>query len=454
VVVFLDSIILWVWLGVAVLTLVAWCLLPGLRGWVLPPQRHRVVPWTAFEVLAALCLGVIPFWALVLNGFLTPLGFWQRLYGPDFVSEVHADSGSAHELAQVRAELWLQDLSFPLTALSIVAVLHVVSGTRPYQLGLTMVRVGRNVVAGLLAWVCLTPFTYLVFALAIWLTALLGVKEIRHPLEMLGRTRLSGGEWALILVSAVVAAPAIEELVFRGVVQPWLARRSWGGFVGVVAALLLAIAFHQEGLKKTFDERHAIGFVRELIPYFFVLALVPGFLLLWKWVRSPAPLAICGTSLVWAMLHANVWPTPVPLFVLGLGLGYLAYRTQSLVAPVVLHALFNGVACAMLLAPQPAPPPVPPPENGSPATSAARGPAGVSTSTETPGSWLPRRRYASAIDPNRGDTTEDVTSPTSSLPRSTRAPDGTAPSPETFRPSSVRLTWPRSRAMTIGSWPR
>jgi membrane protease YdiL (CAAX protease family) len=31
-----------------------------------------------------------------------------------------------------------------------------------------------------------------------------------------------------------------------------------------------------------------------------------------------------------------------------LGLGYLAYRTQSLVAPVVVHALLNGLSCVEL----------------------------------------------------------------------------------------------------------
>jgi hypothetical protein len=34
-----------------------------------------------------------------------------------------------------------------------------------------------------------------------------------------------------------------------------------------------------------------------------------------------------------------------PLFLLALGVGYLAYRTQSLVASIVFHALFNGVVC-------------------------------------------------------------------------------------------------------------
>ena len=35
----------------------------------------------------------------------------------------------------------------------------------------------------------------------------------------------------------------------------------------------------------------------------------------------------------------------------GGGLGWLAYRTQSLVASITLHVLFNGVACLGLVIP-------------------------------------------------------------------------------------------------------
>ena len=41
--------------------------------------------------------------------------------------------------------------------------------------------------------------------------------------------------------------------------------------------------------------------------------------------------AIYGTSLLFAAMHSGVWPSPIALFVLGLGLGWLAYRTRSLV---------------------------------------------------------------------------------------------------------------------------
>jgi membrane protease YdiL (CAAX protease family) len=37
------------------------------------------------------------------------------------------------------------------------------------------------------------------------------------------------------------------------------------------------------------------------------------------------------------------------LFFLGLVLGWLAWRTRSLVASITLHAAFNGAACVLLV---------------------------------------------------------------------------------------------------------
>jgi membrane protease YdiL (CAAX protease family) len=52
---------------------------------------------------------------------------------------------------------------------------------------------------------------------------------------------------------------------------------------------------------------------------------------------------------LFAAFHSGVWPSPVPLLLLALGLGYLAYRAQSLAAPMLIHALFNGFNCVLIL---------------------------------------------------------------------------------------------------------
>jgi membrane protease YdiL (CAAX protease family) len=65
----------------------------------------------------------------------------------------------------------------------------------------------------------------------------------------------------------------------------------------------------------------------------------------WAWAN--ARLAIYGSAMLFALGHER-WPDPIPLFVLGLGLGWLVYRTQSLVGAFVCHTLFNTVACLVL----------------------------------------------------------------------------------------------------------
>jgi hypothetical protein len=66
--------------------------------------------------------------------------------------------------------------------------------------------------------------------------------------------------------------------------------------------------------------------------------------------RSPfwTGAAIALTSLIFASLHAAQWPAPIPLFLLALGLGVVYQRTGGLIAPICMHAIFNGFSTLML----------------------------------------------------------------------------------------------------------
>jgi membrane protease YdiL (CAAX protease family) len=223
------------------------------------------------------------------------------------------------------------------------------SGTRPSQLGLTRRRLVRNVLAGALGALLLTP---LCLGLN-WLVVTLyhswgggGTQE--HPLTLLAEQHLAPAEWLVWGTSAVVAAPLVEELVFRGMLQPWFAGRRWGGHAAMAAALLLTLVSRAEQIRAAWL-RGDRALADASAPALFVLALVPCYLLVCRFSRTPAGPAVFGTALLFASVHAFAWPTPVALFVLALGLGWLAWRTQSLAGPIVLHALFNGVSALLIL---------------------------------------------------------------------------------------------------------
>jgi len=103
----------------------------------------------------------------------------------------------------------------------------------------------------------------------------------------------------LVIATAVIAAPLVEELFFRRILQGWLEKR---------------------------------------LP------------------EADGALAIAISAATFALAHQGQGLAFVPLFPLGLVLGFIARRTGSIVPCILLHALFNAVSVGLLLA---MPPPVP-----------------------------------------------------------------------------------------------
>jgi membrane protease YdiL (CAAX protease family) len=104
----------------------------------------------------------------------------------------------------------------------------------------------------------------------------------------------------------------------------------------------------------------------------------------WRaWKDHSARLAIIGSSLAFAIGH-RAWPSAVPLFLLGLALGWLAYRTQNLVPSIVVHSLFNLVAFIVLWLS------VHPGIIGNDDNVAMTSPEGVGIVNVVPGIWWPR----------------------------------------------------------------
>lgn len=122
----------------------------------------------------------------------------------------------------------------------------------------------------------------------VWVRAFIEQKR-PHPVQELFSKSLETAAWPMVIFSVAVAAPIFEELLFRGILQTWMTR--WIGPVG----------------------------------------------------------AIVATSALFGGVHAYTWPDPVPLFVFGLGLGYVYQTSRSLVVPIVMHATFNFANLLILI---------------------------------------------------------------------------------------------------------
>ncbi len=233
-------------------------------------------------------------------------------------------------------------------------------------------------------------------------------------------------------------APVLEELLFRGILQPWLAARAAPRRPGIGSNAGHCAIPPQLRLIRT-----GIDFAEQIQPVAFVVLMGFAYLALRGRQRSPVPGAIFSSSLFFAGLPFQLADADPAL---------RASRRPGL--PGVPHAepgRPDGTALPLqrfrLRAVDP----------GS--GSAREGQGGDHRGSVADPNRCARflaapAEVASAIGPSRGDTTDDVTCPTSCPSCMTFSPGAAGLSPSIFKPSSVRLTCPRSRAMTMGSCPR
>lgn len=297
----------------------------------LPPQRFRAAAWDGWACAFAFVLFALP-----------PELIAKALVAVNVVPADGAAASRVYRMCVARVVV------LPLQCAALVA------GLRAFGVPFYQVRFGslrRALSYGVPACVAVATATYLVNFVAIlvysWLS---GRPPMEHPILEALTVRDDLAFLAVMLAESCFAAPLREELFFRGVVQPWLAKHESGWAVGIASAALAAVAF---------GGQH--GAVPGLA---FAVALVPPAVALDRWAatgltglvpirqanaRRRAVGAIIGTAALFATFHAAVWPSPVALFVFGLGVGWLAFRTQSLGPPLVVHVLFNAMATVSIL---------------------------------------------------------------------------------------------------------
>jgi membrane protease YdiL (CAAX protease family) len=313
----------------------------------------------------------------------------------------------------------------PLTLTLLFALfftlLYQISRTYPTHVGLTPARWRANVRLGLAAFCLATPLVLGFNYLVLQVTA-----RSPHELETLAKHSLRDFEWVLLACNAVLAVPLMEEWLFRGLLQGWLRRASPLGHLVVAMFALVAGSgplFQSLARQKTPADPilwESLAFTTILVAIY-----IAGVLRLWwpvfqnglhhfheipagddsalpveplegqtpvvlpqgpRWEAfklANARWSIFGSAMLFALVH-EAWPSPVALLPFGLVVGWLAYRTQSLVPGIVLHALFNAIAVAVLYWSTVAPP------NGNEQTTAWRPAKTGSTVSVVPGSWWPR----------------------------------------------------------------
>jgi membrane protease YdiL (CAAX protease family) len=330
----------------------------GIRGRspILPVQRMRAPVWTG--PLVAVAFVVFAYAPLLILPYIDA----KRLAGWFFGNVVQAEL--ADRLAQSMADVF--SLPFQIAAWA---------GLLVFAGGRAIARIPRrpaaDYLAGYTTWLLLAPFVYTVsMAAGLISTWLVGRPPDEHPIVRALQTGPPSASFAaLLFVQAVIVAPVREEVFFRGIMQPFFASRPWGGDVALWIAAVLGLSSHWPGRAALTDW---LSVTSAAGPLLLVMVVLP----LYRWLDSrdlsrwipvkDAPTrrqvvrGIVGTSLLFANMHASVWPTPIPLFFLALGLGRLAFRTQGVLAPIVLHVLFNAIVfAAMAWRPQ-IPPPMPP----------------------------------------------------------------------------------------------
>src|SRR5271157_1006010 len=246
---------------------------------------------------------------------------------------------------QSLAELMFQSaLSNGLLLVLVPAFVWLTTGAGLADLGLYRQEWPRQMGIGVRAAILMTPPVGAIqfLAVRIW-------RSQTHPVEQMVLEKLAPGVAILAVLSTMVLAPLIEELLFRGILQRWL-----GGFVE--DRPLPTTTIQENGRSASLEpesssffldsndpptESTAIGPVSEISLSDHHLQEQPS--------SRSSNLPILLTSIFFAAMHLPQWPAPIAIFLLSMALGTVFQRTGSLLASITMHATFNGINTLLLL---------------------------------------------------------------------------------------------------------
>lgn len=212
---------------------------------------------------------------------------------------------------------WLLACALIAISLVVVAVLNLVLRATPQDLGWPMSWRQLSADCGLgvvIALASLVPVYILQVA-----TMNLFDMPATHPMLDRLQSDPQVNVYLAVLISAVVAAPLFEELLFRLLLQ--------GGLEHWENSLATGHDFSDDDVRTALspDTR----------------SLLPGLNHGW------AP--ILASSFLFAIAHLGHGPSPLPLFVFALFLGYAYQRTHRIVPCIAAHATFNFFSVLTLM---------------------------------------------------------------------------------------------------------
>ncbi|MEA2629990.1 MAG: hypothetical protein QOE66_209 [Chloroflexota bacterium] len=328
---------------------------------LLPEPKPRVVPWGTGTVL-------LVFFAWLAVNIIVSVGYLKL-----------AGVGKARRMPTPTEQMAVVSLINLILLAVIPAILRLTGRAKLADLGIELRGLGRQALAGAVGFLLIAPLVYTLNGLAV-----LVFEQNKHPLEQMVVAEPTAGIACLAFLSAVVLAPAAEELIFRGIIQSWLTKLFRPSEVdeeldvavgpdstpgvpgdltpdppeGGIFAVSVPLAVSEGEVDSPADRTRPSEEARVAPPE---TVLGPPAEMpvesrqagrrgpaIRRWLRSQAPILI--TSAVFAAVHLPQWPAPLAIFFLSIGLGVVYQRTGSLIASFVMHALFNGFGTMMLFA--------------------------------------------------------------------------------------------------------
>src|SRR5271165_1575453 len=255
------------------------------------------------------------------------------------------DPGPDASTEQSLAELMFQSaVSNGLLLVLVPAFVRLTSGAGLADLGLHRQEWPRQVGIGVRAAMLMTPPVCAIQFLTVHIW-----RSQAHPVEQMVLEKLTVGVAILAVLSTMVLAPWIEELLFRGIFQRWLGRL-------VEDRPLPTKTIQEKGRFGPLEPENESFFLNSKAAPTESTPIDPGSEILAS-SHQPAEqpssrfssLPILLTSFFFAAMHLSQWPAPVAIFLLSMALGTVYQRTGSLLAAITMHATFNGVNTLLLL---------------------------------------------------------------------------------------------------------